>query len=142
MIPGFEDELLRQLSALVHLLARGDAAPVARPYFCGANLVALPKDDGTHRPIAVGETLRRLVSKGLAITVKDDARDLLEPLQVGVGTPGGAEAVPHVCRKWFAMYAQDQHRVLANLDVENAFNSLNRQEILAACRALFQALAP
>ena len=111
MVPGFEDELIRQLSALVNLLARGEAAPDARPFFCGATLVALRKEDATHRPIAVGETIRRLVSKSLAMGAKADARDILEPLQVGVGTPGGVEAVPHVCRKWFAMHSQDQNRV-------------------------------
>ena len=142
MVPGFEDELIRQLSALVNLLARGEAAPDARPFFCGATLVALRKEDATHRPIAVGETLQRLVCKSLAMVAKADARDILEPLQVGVGTPGGVEAVPHVCRKWFAMHSQDQNRVLANLDIENAFNSLNRQESVAATRALFPSLAP
>jgi hypothetical protein len=81
---------------LVNLLARGEAAPDARPFFCGATLVALRKEDATHRPIAVGETIRRLVSKSLAMGAKADARDILEPLQVGVGTPGGVEAVPHV----------------------------------------------
>ena len=82
MVPGFEDELVRQLSALVNLLARGEAPSEAQPYFCGASLVALLKEDSTHRLIAVGETIRRLVSKSLAIVVKDDARDLLEPLQI------------------------------------------------------------
>ena len=42
----------------------------------GANFFALQKPDGGIRPIAVGETLRRLVSKCLCAEVRDDARDL------------------------------------------------------------------
>ena len=35
-------------------------------FLCGANLVALPKGNGKVRPIAIGETLRRLVARILA----------------------------------------------------------------------------
>ena len=78
--------------------------------------MALPKEDGTHRPIAVGEVLRRLTGKCLAASVKEDAASILEPLQVGVGTPGGCEAVVHVVRKWFSRFSGDLDRVLASLD--------------------------
>mgnify|MGYP002811166483 CR=1 FL=1 len=120
MVPGFEDELVRQLSALANMMARGEAPEAARPFLCGATLTALPKEDGIQRPVAVGEVLRRLVGKCLAQAVREDARKLFEPLQVGVGTPGGCEAVPHVCRKWFGLHAGDVNRVLAQVDMENS----------------------
>ena len=59
----------------------------------GANFLALQKVDGGIRPIAVGDTLRRLVLKCLCAEVRDDARDLFTPLQVGVAVPFATEAV-------------------------------------------------
>ena len=127
LVPGFEDELLRQLSALTNLMARGEAAQDARSAMCGASLAALPKEEGDHRPIAVGEVLRRVVGKTLAEASKEDARSLLEPFQVGVGTGGGCEAVVHVVRKWLGIHVSDRRRVLAKIDLESAFNTLDRQ---------------
>ena len=65
LVPGFANEILRNIVGLVQLLARGEAPVAIQPYVCGASLAALPKDDGIHRPIAAGETWRRLVSKTL-----------------------------------------------------------------------------
>ena len=142
MVPGFEDELIRQLTALVNILAKGQAPMDCQPFLCGAGLMALPKEDDSHRPIAVGEVLRRLVGKCLLASVKEDAQELLEPWQVGVGTSGGCEAVVHVCRRWLAQHSDDADRVIAQIDIKNAFNSLDRHEILASCREFFPSLTP
>jgi len=58
-------------------------------------LIALSKPDGGVRPIAIGETLRRLLGKIIVGKVASDARQDLEPLQVGVGTSNGGVAVYH-----------------------------------------------
>ena len=66
------------------------------PFVAGATLHALPKGDADVRPIAVGETLRRLSSKCLCEAVKPEARACLFPLQVSVSTPlGGRGGYPH-----------------------------------------------
>ena len=52
------------------------------------------KDEGL-RPIAVGEVPRQLTSKCVARAVLPDALPILSPLQVGVGIPGGCEAILH-----------------------------------------------
>ncbi len=96
ILTGFEHEFVRQLAALVNILAKGKVPPKGRPHMSGAFLAALPKVDGSLRPIAVCEVIRRLVSKCLVKAVADDALRLLEPWPVGVGTPGGCKAVPHV----------------------------------------------
>ncbi len=141
-IPGCEDELFRVLAVVLSMLARGDVPQEVRPFLCGASLVALPKEDGGLRPIAVGECLRRLVGKCLAHSASAQARERLEPLQVGVGTPGGAEAVIHVVRNWCSRHHADPNRVLLKVDVENAFNSVDRQAILEAVREFSAALVP
>ena len=73
---------------------------------------------------------------------KEDARALLEPLQVGVGTPGGCEAVVHVVRKWLGLHACDRQRIIAQLDLANAFNTLDRQAILEVTREFMPSLTP
>ena len=79
------------LSALVNFLASGGLPAEVAPYTGGANLFAGKKKDGTHRPIAVGNTIRRLVSKCIAYVVAGRAAALLRPYQFGVGVRGGCE---------------------------------------------------
>jgi len=69
--------------------------------FFGANLHALRKKDGGLRPIAVGLTLRRLVSKvANSWNARNDARmaSFLAPRQLGDEICGGAEAAVHAAR--------------------------------------------
>ena len=128
-VPAYADELHRHLAQVVNILVRGDAPPAVRHLLSGASLVALPKAEGGLRPIAVGETLRRVVGKCLLTGVKEDMRSRLEPLQVGVGTPRGAEAAVHAARQWTERHAADPHRILVKVDLENAFNSVDRMAV-------------
>ena len=131
---------MRQLTAVVNILLRGEAPEEVRSFLSGASLIALPKEEGDLRPIAVGEVLRRLVGKCCANVVNDDMREILEPLQVGVGTPGGCEAVVHAVRHWLLMFWQSTDRVLARIDLSNAFNTVDRQDILASIREVAPSL--
>ena len=60
-------------------------------------MIPFRKPDDEVRPIAVGETLRRLVGKCLARhkDVTHHLEGVFLPNQVGVGISGGAEAVAH-----------------------------------------------
>ncbi|CAL1143640.1 unnamed protein product [Cladocopium goreaui] len=78
------DEVASHLVALCQLLARGEAPALVAPHLAGARLHALPKKQGGVRPIAVGETLRRLVSKVLCQAVREDAVNHFWPLQCPV----------------------------------------------------------
>lgn len=78
------DEVVAHLTAVCQLLARGEAPASLAPQLAGASLHALPKPSGGVRPIAVGESLRRLVGKLLRQAVKTDVRSGLWPLQIGV----------------------------------------------------------
>lgn len=142
MVLGFEEELLRQLTALANIMARGETSPSARARICGASLTALPKEGGSHRPIVGGEVLRRMVGKCLMSAVAEEARNILEPWQMGCGTAGGCEAVVHACRHWLDMHTVDSCRVMAQLDLENAFNSVSPQQVLESCRARIPSLTP
>ena len=89
--PASADQVLDHLSNVINLLIRGQAHRDIAPWLCGALLMALPKKDGSARPIAVGEVLRRLAAKSLCATTRDQNRDYLRPLQIGVAVPLRAE---------------------------------------------------
>ena len=83
------------MTRLINTLAAGNAPADVIPYLCGGNLFAALKKTGGHRPIAVGETVRRWTAKCVAKKGTSDTAEYLAPLQVGVGVKGGAEAVIH-----------------------------------------------
>ena len=99
LAPGLKDEVLRLMADVVNLLLRGEAPEQVQAWLCGASLVAFPEPSRDLRPIAVGETWRRLAGKALATVVAEQAREHLEPLQLGVGSRVGAEATEHVVRQ-------------------------------------------
>eukprot|EP00438_Fugacium_kawagutii_P017492 Skav211850 [mRNA] locus=scaffold1622:6900:9179:+ [translate_table: standard] len=138
--PGGRDSLLVQLAGVICLLASGLACDTAAPLLAGANLVAIPKQQGGVRPIAIGEVLRRLTGKCLMELVRQDARQMLFPAQVGVSVPAGSELAVHCVRAWHARHAGVKGKVLVNLDFQNAFNTVSRQEVLSATRANFPSL--
>jgi hypothetical protein len=84
---------LQYLTGVVNLLCVGRALRVVVPHLCGAYLLLCRGNDGGIRPIAVGEVLRRLTSKCAARAVLSNALQLLSPLEVGVGLPGGCDAI-------------------------------------------------
>ena len=65
------------------------------PRLCGALILPCPRKNGGLRPIAAGEVLHRLTSKCAARAVLQESTRILSPLQVGVGVPGGCEAIIH-----------------------------------------------
>ena len=92
--------------------------------------------------MAVGETWRRLVGKALSGAVIEELRLLLEPTQLGVGTRGGAEALVHTTRQWLHRNRDDPQKIRVTLDLENAFNSIDRSAVLAAVRRAAPGLTP
>ena len=135
------DEVIAHLVVLCQLLANGEAPAAVAPHLAGARLHALPKKSGGVRPIAVGETLRRLVSKVLCQSVRTDAAQFFWPLQVGVGVSMGGEAAIHTVRQWIERNSQSSGKVLLKVDFRNAFNSVTRHAFLAETRDSFPGLA-
>lgn len=136
------DEALQHITSLVQLLASGQAPRSLAPYLAGAGLAALPKKDGSIRPVAVGDTWRRLVAKCLCKDSQRDASTYLFPFQIGVAQPLGTEVGVHTARKWAARNAADPDKVFLKVDFENAFNCVDRQTFLQECRQHFPGLSP
>jgi len=101
------------------------------PFIAGAPLMALVKVGGGLRPIAIGETIRRLVSKCCCEATTEDAKIIFGPLQVGVATKGGAEASVHAARKLAKEFGEDPGKIMLKVDFSNAFNMVDRTEMLA-----------
>jgi len=96
----------------------GHLPTVLRPFLYGAQLYGL----GDLRPIAVGCTYRRLVAKVCLRPYISRLCELLQPSQLGVGTPWVCEAAVHATRSFTAQMQGE--KVLLKLDVKNAFNSI------------------
>ena len=97
-IPSISKHCLDSFTSLVNLLLTGDINKQAASHICGAKLIPLKKSDDSVRPIAVGDTLRRITSKCACRHVTPTARSLLFPHQVGVAVSAGCEAVIHSVR--------------------------------------------
>ena len=93
------------------------------------------------RPIAVGETLRRLVSK---IAMRSphvlEAINHLMPTQLGVGVPGAAETIPMALQNWVTSHAGDRGWLAMQVDLTNALNTIESLAILTEITARDPAL--
>ena len=122
-------KFLRALTNLVNVIREGKVPLELRPYFFGAKLIALKKPDEGLRPIAVGNTFRRLPAKCAGYHVFESRRARYGNQQEGVGTKRGAELASHVYRCWKES-PQPKENVILKIDFQNAFNSVNRQFML------------
>ena len=94
--------LIDAITDLVNLILAGGVPDLVRAEFCWASLLAFSKKGGGIRPIAVGYTLRRLVSKVANFHAVQICSPILAPRQLGVGINGGAEALAHAARRFLA----------------------------------------
>ena len=142
LVPAHSDQVVEHLLKMVNLMVRGEAPKDIAPWLCGASLMALPKKDGSSRPIAVSEVLRRLAAKVMCAAYQEQARDYLWPLQVGVAQPLGTEVGLQVSRQWCGRHRNVPNAVFLKLDFANAFNTVDREHILEQVRRVMPGLAP
>jgi hypothetical protein len=107
-------------------------------------LSALAKPDGAARPIAVGDVLRRWVTRALMIRHKDAVRDHLGIAQFAVGTRAGAEKLVRSVDTVLTRRADGgpTGKAVIAFDASNAFNSANRQRIFDELQAHFPGMLP
>ena len=124
--------LLASLTRLVNFVLGGEVPEFAVSVFYGASLCALGKKDGGVRPIAVGNTFRRLATKVGAKPLSSGLGRTLRPVQLGFSTRCGCEAAAHAARRYLG--EASHRRVIFKVDMANAFNCLRRDVFLAAAR--------
>ena len=105
--------------------------------FVACRLIALDKCPGL-RPIGIGETVRRIIGKAIAITITEDIQKAAGPLQVCAGHISGCEAAVHaMCQ----VYDSQQTEAVLLVDASNSFNSLNREAALCNVQQLCPSLS-
>ena len=106
------------------------------PYLCGALLLPCLKKNGGLHPIAVGEVLHHLTFKCVTRAVLPEAINILSPLQVGVGPPGGCEAIVHSVVDVLEDHTiPPDHKRILMVDFSNAFNCVSRKAIFDEVRS-------
>ena len=128
--------LLSALTSLVNIVLAGNVPSYACGALYGASLCALNKKGGGIRPVAIGSAFRRLPAKLAARYGQAALSEYLRPVQLGVGTPGGCEALVHAAREFVSSTsrAADQPTVLVKVDLTKAFNSVDRANCLSEIR--------
>ncbi|XP_061706794.1 uncharacterized protein LOC133517478 [Cydia pomonella] len=121
------ETLLEELTALTNLMLAGKVCREVVPILYGANLIALKKKDGGIRPIAVGNTFRRLTSKICCREFHSRLTEKFKPIQLGFGLKGGCEGAVHAARSFID---SPNFEILVKIDVRNAFNSIDRGVLL------------
>ena len=78
----------------------------------------------------------------ITIIIITKARDLFQPLQVGVACRSGSERIIHGLRKCIDDHWDDDDFVVFKVDMLNAFNMVSRQAILDECATFFPEILP
>lgn len=114
---------LDTLADFINCVLAGKTPQFAAPFFFGARLIALSKHDGGVRPIAIGNTLRRLSAKVLNKWAMLKSAPLFQSVQYGAGARNGAETVIHRVRSFLS---SSDDTCLVKIDFKNAFNTIRR----------------
>ena len=123
--------LMMSLSRLANLVLSGGVPDFVLGSLYGASLTTLNKKEGEIRPFAVGSRFRRLTSKLAAMYASSRLAGFLKPKQLGVGVPGGCEAVIHAARHFVqSSNSSPTPQILVKVDVCNTFNTTDRSAFL------------
>ena len=119
------------LAQFVAICAHGLFPADLAPPLAAANLIPLRKPDGGVRPIAIGETLRRLVGKVLMNnpSLAKLLRELV-PQQCGVGITNACESIGQGLQDLVSAMPERGDWVVVQVDVTNAFNTIDRTAVL------------
>ena len=129
LLPLAEDPLLLlSLTSFLEDIASGRVHPASRARLLACRLIPARKKDGGVRPIAVSEVFLRAASAlSLDLLPPGTQSRLLSPIQLGVGSAGGAEAIIHRVQ---ALLELNPDHVLLSLDFVNGFNSMFRHTMM------------
>ena len=134
------------LKGIVNLMASGKVPVSVATFLAGGRLIALNKGKEGNppdvRPIAVGETLRRLTGKCICAILRDKISSFFQPSQFGVACKAGAEKIVHSLRRCIDENWLSGDFVVFKVDMSNAFNMVSRQAVLDECATFFPELLP
>lgn len=122
-------DALSAITDLSNFMLAGKVNDVVCKFLYGASLCALNKKDGGIRPIAIGLSIRRLVSKLACCHANEVIGEYFSGKQVGFGVKQGCEAAIHATRSYVSN-PLNESKVCLKVDYRNAFNSSERDVML------------
>ena len=130
------DRLCASLAAFARCLCTEELDAADLSAYTAARLIPLDKRPGV-RPIAVGETFRRIVGRAIMRVIESDVLGATAPYQLCIGVPSACEAGVHAMRQ---LFSKENVQAILFVDASNAFNSLNRvaalHDVPLVCPAL------
>jgi len=134
-------EFLLFLTCLMNHLLSGNGPSCLVPWLCGAPLTTLLKKSGDIRPIAVGEVLRRLVSRLCCLAVRPSLPHIFLPYgQVGFGIPGGLESAIHITCHFVFCHGSDSSLAWLKVDMKMPLKNVVALPFLFMFQRIFQRL--
>ena len=133
-------DYLDGFTAIANLLLSAEIPDILAPFIASANLIPLDKKDGGVRPICVGGIFRRLASGAANFFAVSAVTPHLKD-QMGVGHPGGLDAIIHAVDHLIDTLGDDPTYCLLKLDFKNAFNLVERSPIFSQIRTLYPPVA-
>ena len=123
----------RQLHELIKLIyAHPDKVP---PEYYTAEVTMIPKHNGGKRPIALQESIVKIIHKHIAAVITSHAmgNNDFSSSQFCIGCPEGtAEAAARI----FKEMEKKETCFIASLDLSNAFNTIDQQSIITGLESL------
>ncbi|CAK0868110.1 unnamed protein product [Prorocentrum cordatum] len=121
------EEGTQALTQVLVLILEGRAPEQAMRAILAGRLLPLLKPGGGVRPLACGETLRRMAAKAATAAHKNAIAEAVGHHQFGVGRKNGIELMHRVVA---ATLEKEPGAAVLSLDVANAFNELCRDTLL------------
>jgi hypothetical protein len=137
-VEAVENIGLGLLKRFLSTITMGTVDPFVLRKLNTSRLAYIPKsNNGGDRPLAIGDSILRLLLRVLNAKYAPDVGRKLEPLQVAVGTSGGCEVMAAMAQHSFS------HRnATLTLDLHSAFNQVWRSAIAVGLREHAPALLP
>lgn len=136
--------LFQGFALLCEAAETGTLHPKLAQWLCCATLIPLKKSSGNGvRPVAVGETARRVVEKVLmALPLTTECVENMRPLQVGQGLSGASELMGRSLQQMLDFSTPPRDWGILQLDLSNAFNSVDRTAVLKGVQKWAPHLGP
>ena len=132
---GGEGSLGHALGQFAKRCGEGNLVGPVASALSAATLIPLRKKGDGVRPVAIGDTLRRVTGKVLLqIPEVSAALHKLAPLQTGLGTPNAAESVAMGIQKLLPTLPAEPGWAILQIDLRNAFNCVHRDSVLDGTR--------
>ena len=136
------EPLLESLTRFIIKALNGERPAMFAELFLSARLLPFKKKDAGVRPIAVGEVLSRLGAKVALHQIMPVIQEKMPPLQLGVAVSDSVAHLTHAVRCAHQLCLENSSAGILQVDISNAFNTIQRQAILDSVFAEFPQIFP